>query len=131
MPARRSSHAGRIAALVGLLVSLSARAGGEFKAHGFTLPGGSVKVDDDRYRLAQAWDDVKRFYRSVYPPARFPRRVLTNQSGVRAENIENPGGGEWDGANIYESKGEVRVFILARRAEKKGKTVEEGEAPED
>ena len=27
------------------------RAGGEFKARGFTLPSGSVKVDEDRYRL--------------------------------------------------------------------------------
>src|SRR6187455_2606548 len=78
------------ALLAFLLAALAARAGGEFKAHGFTLPGGSVKLDDGRYRLAQAWDDVKRFYRSVYPAARFPRRVLPNQSGIRAEHIENP-----------------------------------------
>ena len=121
----------RIAALAFLLVSLAARAGGEFKARGFTLPGGSVKIDDDRYRLALAWDDVKRFYRSVYPAARFPRHTLPNQAGVRAEHIENPGGGEWEGVNLYENKGEVRLFILARKAGGKGKTVEEGEAPDD
>jgi hypothetical protein len=104
---------------------------GEFKSHGFTLPGGAVKVDDDRYRLSQAWDDAKRFFKSVYPPAKFPRRTLPNFSGVRAEHIANPGGGEWDGVNIYENRGEVRVFILARKAPAKGKEIEEGEAPEE
>jgi hypothetical protein len=114
-----------------LLFAFAALAAGEFKARGFTLPGGSVKVDDDRYRLTAAWDDARRFFRSVYPPARFPRRTLPNQAGVRAEHIENPGAGEWEGANIYENKGEVRVFILARKTGTKGKTVEEGAAPED
>ena len=128
MFARRTS---RVSLLACLLLALAARAGGEFKAHGFTLPGGSVKIDDDRYRLAQQWDDVKRFYRSVYPAARFPRHVLANQGGVRAEHIENPGGGDWEGVNLYESKGEVRLFILLRKSGQKGKTVEEGEAPEE
>ena len=128
MFARRTS---RFSLLAGLLLALAARAGGEFKAHGFTLPGGSVKIDDDRYRLAQQWDDVKRFYRSVYPAARFPRHLLANQGGVRAEHIVNPGGGDWEGVNLYESKGEVRLFILLRKSGQKGKTVEEGEAPEE
>ena len=128
---RPARPAGTLAALAFLLVSLAARAGGEFKAHGFTLPGGSVKIDDDRYRLSLAWDDVKRFYRSVYPAQRFPRHTLPNQAGVRAEHIENPGAGEWDGVNVYENKGEVRIFIVARKASGKGKAVEEGEAPED
>lgn len=120
-----------LAFALALLCSLSAGAAGEFKARGFTLPGGSVKVDDDRYRLSAAWDDARRFFRSVYPPARFPRRPLPNQAGIRAEHIENPGGGDWEGANIYEKQGEVRVFILARKSGTKGKTVEEGAAPED
>ena len=113
------------------LLALPAFAAGEYKAFGFTLPGGAVKVDEGRYRLAQAWDDARRFYRSVYPPAKFPRQVLPNQSGVRAEHIENPGGGEWEGVNIYESKGEVRVYILVRKKPAQEKVIEEGEAPEE
>ena len=109
MTIRRSASGFRLS-LALLFLAGATRAAGEFKAHGFTLPSGSVKVDDDRYRLAQAWDDVKRFYRSVYPAARFPRRVLPNQAGVRAEHIENPGGGEWEGVNLYENKGEVRII---------------------
>ena len=117
------------AAVLAALLALSARATGEFRAHGFVLPAGSVKVDEDRYRLSAAWDDARRFYRSVYPTAKFPRTVLANLAGVRAEHIENPAGGEWDGANIYEKQGEVRVYVLKRKAPAKGKQAEEGEVP--
>ena len=69
----------------------------------------------DRYRLPQAWEDASRWYRATYPPAKYPRRTLRNQSGVRAMHIANPSGGEWEGANLYETaRGEVRVFVLGR-----------------
>lgn len=102
--------------LLFLAASRPAQAGG-FKSHGFSLPDGAVKVDDDRYRLPQSWEDALRFYRSVYPPAKFPRHTLKSQSQVRAIHLENRSGGDWDGANLYESaKGEVRVYVLATEA---------------
>ena len=106
-----------IAAL--LLLSASAQAAGEFKAHNFTLPGGSVKVDDDRFRLPQAWEDALKFYKAVLPPAKYPRHTLHNQAGIRAIHIDNPkstrDADDWEGANIYEiARGEVRVYILTR-----------------
>ena len=87
-----------------------------FKARGFTLPDGAVKVDDDRYRLPQAWEDALKFYKQVYPPAKYPRRTLHSESQVRAIHIENPSTHEeWEGANVYEmGRGEVRLFILAK-----------------
>ena len=104
-----------VALLVALLWSAPSFAAG-FKARGFTLPDGAVKVDDDRYRLPQSWDDAVRFYRTVYPAAKFPRKTLHSQSQVRAVNIGNPSGGEWEGANMYESaNGEVRIFVLSSR----------------
>jgi len=100
---------------VALLAALPAFAAGGFKARGFFLPDGAVKVDEDRYRLPQAWEDATRWYRATYPPAKYPRRTLRNQSGVRAMHIANPSGGEWEGANLYETaRGEVRVFVLGR-----------------
>jgi hypothetical protein len=103
-----------VTALFGLAPTAGWSAGG-FKARGFFLPDGAVKVDEDRFRLPQAWDDALKWYRSTYPPAKFPRRGLRNQSGVRALHIANTTAGEWQGANIYEmSGGEVRVYILAR-----------------
>jgi hypothetical protein len=108
----------RIAFLLAALL-----AAGGFKARGFVLPDGAVRVDDDRYRLPQTWEDAQRFYRTAYPPAKYPRSTLRNQSAVRALHIDNPSRtDEWEGANLYETaKGEVRVFVLARAEEPKPK----------
>jgi hypothetical protein len=104
---------------IALLLAALLAAGG-FKARGFSLPDGAVKVDDDRYRLPQTWEDAIRWYRSVYPPAKYPRSTLKNQSGIRAIHIENrTADSEWGGANLYETpKGEVRVFVVVREEPK-------------
>jgi hypothetical protein len=102
------------------LVLAALLAAGGFKARGFSLPDGAVKVDEDRYRLPQTWEDTVRWYRSVYPPIKFPRSTLRNNAGIRAIHIENrTPGSEWEGANLYETpKGEVRVLVLAREEPK-------------
>ena len=102
------------------LVLAALLAAGGFKARGFSLPDGAVKVDEDRYRLPQTWEDTVRWYRTVYPPARYPRSTLRNNGAIRAIHIENrTPGSEWEGANLYETpKGEVRVFVLAREEPK-------------
>ena len=92
-----------------------ARAAGGFKARGFFLPDGAVKVDEDRYRLPQPWEEAVKWYRATYPPAKFPRHTLRNQAGIRAMNIVNSAPGEWEGANLYETaRGEVRVFVMGK-----------------
>lgn len=97
-----------------LLFSSAAYAAEGFKARGFILPDGAVKIDDDRYRLPQPWDEAVKFYRRAYPPAKYPRRTLHNESAVRAMNINNPGGTDWESVNLYEAaRGEVRVYVLA------------------
>lgn len=97
-----------------LCFALPAAAAEGFKARGFVLPDGAVKIDDDRYRLQQPWLDAVKFYRRAYPPGKYPRHSLHSQTQIRAVHIENPGGSDWEGANLYEvSRGEVRVFILA------------------
>ncbi len=81
---------------------------------GFILPDGAVKIDDDRYRLPQPWDEAVKFYRRAYPPGKYARRTLHSQTAVRAMYIENSERGEWEGVNLYEAgRGEVRVYILA------------------
>lgn len=103
----------RAIVLMALLLGTAALAAEGFKARGFILPDGTVKIDEDRYRLPQPWDEAVRFYRRAYPPAKYPRRTLHNQTAVRAMHIENPGAVEWEGVNLYEAgRGEVRVFIL-------------------
>ncbi|HYZ90531.1 MAG TPA: hypothetical protein VE620_14645 [Myxococcales bacterium] len=91
------------------------RAAGGFKARGFFLPDGAVKVDDDRYRLPQPWEEAVRWYRATYPPAKFPRHTLRNQAGIRAMHIVNTTKEEWEGANLYETqRGEVRVYVMGK-----------------
>lgn len=95
-----------------LALALAAPAEG-FKARGFILPDGAVKIDDDRYRLPAPWEDTLKYYRRAYPPSKYPRHNLRSQTPVRAVHIDNPSGVEWDGVNIYEaSRGEVRLYIL-------------------
>lgn len=103
-----------LAALLHSLAPGPASASGEFKSHGFMLPGGSVRIDEDRFRLPQSWEESVKFYKTVYPPQKYPRRALHSQSGVRAVHIDNPrpAEDEWQGVNLYENKGEVRVFVL-------------------
>lgn len=103
-----------------LLAALLAAEG--FKARGFQLPDGAVKIDEDRYRLPNPWDETLKFYKRAYPAAKFPRKALHSQTSVRAVHIDNPSGVEWDGVNIYEAgRGEVRLYILPGKepAEKK------------
>jgi hypothetical protein len=106
-----------------LLAALLAAASGEgFKARGFQLPDGAVKIDEDRYRLSLPWDEALKFYKRAYPAGKFPRKTLHSQTSVRAIHIDNPSGVEWDGVNIYEAgRGEVRLYILPGKepAEKK------------
>ena len=102
------------ALLLALLLATPALGAEGFKARGFILPDGAVKIEDDRYRLQQPWDEAVRFYRRAYPPGKYPRKTLRSQTPIRAMNIQNPSGVEWEGVNLYEaSRGEVRVFILA------------------
>ncbi len=96
-----------------LLLTAPLLAAEAFKAHGFVLPDGAVKIDEDRYRLAEPWDEAVRYYRRAYPAAKFPRRTLRSQNAIRAMHIANPSGIEWEGANLYEAgRGEVRVYII-------------------
>ena len=102
-------------ALAALAALSAARAAGGFKARDFFLPDGAVKIDEDRYRLPQPWEEAVRWYRATYPPAKFPRHGLHNQAGVRAMHIVNTAPGEWAGANLYETpRGEVRVFVMGK-----------------
>ena len=99
-----------------LLAALLAASSEGFKARGFQLPDGAVKIDDDRYRLPAPWDETLKFYKRAYPAGKYPRHTLHSQTSVRAIHIDNPSGVEWDGVNIYEAgRGEVRVYVLPGR----------------
>ncbi len=107
------------AALVTLLLAAPAVARAE-RVAGAQLPDGSTRIEAYRYRIERNYADTLKFYRTVYPPARYARRQIVNQPGVRAVHIENPAPrpGGWDGLNVYELRGETRVFVLVAPVEK-------------
>ena len=105
------------AALAGVLAALPVLvSAADARAVGAQLPDGAEKVAENRYRSPKSWDETLRFYRQSYPP-RYTRRTIADQPGVKAVHIDNPDAkpGSWDGLNIYEAKGEVRIFVLVKR----------------
>jgi hypothetical protein len=73
-----------------------------------------MPVGTDRFRSPTGYPDTLKFYLKAYSPERFPRTPIAALPGVRAMHIENPGGHDWEGLNIYELNGETRIFVLTR-----------------
>jgi hypothetical protein len=113
----------RAAILAGLLAALTsplAYGGDVFKVHGVVLPNGAVRLgDDNRYRLQEGFDAALKYYRGVYRPEKFRRKMIINQPGIKAIHIENPDtDSEWEGLNLYSYQGETRLYILEREKTK-------------
>ncbi|HEX9290268.1 MAG TPA: hypothetical protein VF904_12155 [Anaeromyxobacteraceae bacterium] len=110
------------AALVAVLLAVPALARAE-RVAGALLPDEARQVEPYRYRVEKSYEETLKFFKAVYPPAKFPRRPIVNQPGIKAVHIDNPEArpGGWDGMNVYELKGETRVFVLVAPAEKEKK----------
>ena len=80
---------------------------------GAQLPDSAQKVAEHRYRASQSYEETLKYYKTVYPPAAFPRKAIINQPGIKAVHITNPSGKGFEGLNIYEANEEVRVYVLA------------------
>jgi hypothetical protein len=104
------------AALAAFLLAIPGLALAE-KVAGAILPDDARRIGENRYQLERKYEDALKFYRSTYPPAKHPRRPIADQPGLKAVHIENPDAkpGTWDGLNVYELKGETRVFVLVKR----------------
>jgi hypothetical protein len=86
------------------------------KVAGLTLPDDARRIGENRYQLDRKYEEAIRHFRSALPPGRYPRRPIADQPGVKAVHIENPEAkpGSWEGLNLYELKGETRLFILVK-----------------
>ncbi len=84
---------------------------------GAVLPDDAVRVAENRYRVPRSYDETLKFYRSVYGPAKYRRRPIADLPAVKAVHIDNPEArpGQWEGLNVYELKGETRVFVLVKK----------------
>lgn len=118
-PGRRCLTVPRIArykaALIAVLALVPGLALAEVKVAGALLPDGAEKVSENRYRVPRTYEETLKFFRQTYG-ARYIRRPIADQPGVKAVHIENPDAkpGQWEGLNVYELKGETRVFVLLK-----------------
>jgi hypothetical protein len=107
---RRVRYKAALAALFLAFPALS-RAG---RVAGAVLPDEARPVELNRYVIGRTYEDTLKFYKTVYPAPRHAWTTVVSQPGLRAVHIENPDArpGTWDGLNVYELRGETRVFVL-------------------
>jgi hypothetical protein len=79
---------------------------------GVQLPNGARKVGENRFRAPADYNETLKYFRTVYPPDKYPRRSIVHQPGVKGVHISNPSGKNFEGLNIYEANEEVRIFIV-------------------
>ena len=97
-------------ALLGVLAPGMARAE---VFDGVQFPDRTTKVGERRYRVPQDWEATLKYFKTAYPSAQYPRRMIVNQPGVKAVHLANPDGrGGWAGLNIYEANDEIRVYVV-------------------
>jgi hypothetical protein len=103
------------AALAAALLAAPAASLAE-RVAGAVIPDEATKIGENRYEIAKSYDDTVKFYRQVYVPAKYARRQIVDQPGIKAVHIENPEArpGTWEGLNVYELKGATRVFVLVK-----------------
>ncbi len=106
----------KAAALAAALLAWPGTAWAEKKVAGAILPEESERIGENRFRVAKGYDEVLKFFRAVYGPAKYPRRPITDTPAVKAVHIDNPDAkpGQWDGLNVYELKNETRIFVLVK-----------------
>ena len=88
---------------------------------GAQLPDEARKVAELRYRTSKDWEDTMKYFRTVYPREKYPRRDIVNQPGVRALHIQNPSGKGWEGLNIYQANDEIRIYVVPSESQPKAK----------
>lgn len=106
------------AGLVALLLTGQAFASSK---KGVQLPDGASQVGEDRYRAPDDYDGTLKYYRLVYPPARYRWKAVIDQPGVKAMHIELGIRGV-EGINIYDANDSVRIYLVSAEPTKARKS---------
>jgi hypothetical protein len=99
----------------------SGNAEAAIKVHGAVVDDAAKKVSEGRFRSAEDWEKTVRFYRNVYggKPGIVWRTVATPPK-VKAIYIANTlPKRTWEGINIYETNGDIFIFVIAAEPEKR------------
>jgi len=71
-----------------------------------------------RYQSPRSYDETIEYYERVFRRTGGVRwRSIINKPGIKAKHIESlRQTTNWEGINIYEKQGEVRIFVIARES---------------
>ncbi len=88
-------------------------------AHGAQLPPGVTRLEPGRFDVGMSWQHALKWFDKQYPQAKYPRIEIVNRPGLRAVHLRNPDtAAKWEGLNLYEHDGRVKVFVLERRQQR-------------
>ncbi len=114
----------RLLRVVAVLMPVTAFATADVgeRVNGAAIPMYARKVAEQRFRVSEDWDNIRKFYAREYPSKNYPWKDIIKQPGVRAFHIQNPSGKGWEGINVYEANDEIRVYVVLPESSKtKGK----------
>lgn len=99
----------------------AATAEAAIKVHGAVVDDAAKKLSDGRFRSAEDWEKTIRFYRNVYGgKAGIVWRTVDTPPKVKAIHIANTlPKRTWEGINIYETNGDIFIFVIAADSEKR------------
>jgi hypothetical protein len=80
------------------------------------LPGAISLKEEGRYRSPRSYEDALDYYKRIFRRTGGVRwHNVVNLPGIKAKNIESlRKKTHWEGINIYEKGGEVRIYVIPR-----------------
>lgn len=81
------------------------------------VPSGAQPLaDKGRYRSPRTYDETLDFYRRSFAPiGGIKWRNIVSMPGIKAKHVESlRKKTHWEGINVYEKQGEVRIYVIPR-----------------
>ena len=80
------------------------------------IHGAITLKDEGRYRLRHSYEDAVAYYQRKFKRTRGIRwHTIVHHPGIKAKHIEcRRKNTLWEGINIYDIRGEVRLFVIPR-----------------
>ena len=80
------------------------------------VPGSTPLEESGRYQSSRSYEETLDFYKRLFRQTGGVRwRNIVNQPTIKAKHIESlRKSTKWQGLNIYEKQGDVRIFVISR-----------------
>lgn len=106
----------RFVAAVALALLAPALARAELPVKPPIMPGAAPLDEPGRYRVARTFDETIDYYERLFRGEGGTRwHNIINQPGIKAKHVASLRKvTEWEGINVYEHRGEVRIYVISR-----------------